>query len=221
MTEQHVQIEARRPLKSRESRWAQRLAAWLARHDVPPNLISVASIVLAALAGASLLATRWTADWRVRAGLMIAAIAGIQGRLLCNLLDGMVAVEGGKGTRCGEMFNDLPDRISDSIILVCAGYAASRQYGAILGWAAAVLAIMTAYVRVLGRSIGSAVHFAGPMAKPHRMAMLTAACAAAAVVGAWNWHRRVISIALCIIIAGCAVTIARRLRLIVRDLGTK
>lgn len=37
---------------------------------------------------------------------------GVLGRLLCNLLDGMVAVEGGKRSKSGELYNDVPGLIS-------------------------------------------------------------------------------------------------------------
>lgn len=146
------------------------------------------------------------------------AIAGIQGRLICNLLDGMVAVEGGKGSKSGEIFNDLPDRISDPIVLVAAGFAAGGAWGVSLGWSAALLAVLTAYVRVLGRSIGSGIYFAGPMAKQHRMAVLTLACAVAAVARFWDRDGVVMIAALAVIVAGCIVTIARRMAMIVRDL---
>ena len=56
--------------------------------------------------------------------LLVGAAVLIQFRLLCNLFDGMVAVEGGLGTPSGILFNDFPDRIADPLILICAGYAA-------------------------------------------------------------------------------------------------
>ena len=49
----------------------------------------------------------------------------------------------------------------------------SLRLAAPLGWAAAVLAVLTAYVRVLGGSLGLTQHFIGPMAKQHRMFTLT------------------------------------------------
>jgi phosphatidylglycerophosphate synthase len=55
--------------------------------------------------------------------LMILSICGIQLRLLCNLLDGMVAIEGGFKTKTGEIFNELPDRLSDALILIGAAYS--------------------------------------------------------------------------------------------------
>src|SRR5438105_2817615 len=47
--------------------------------------------------------------------LYLTAAGCIQLRLLCNLLDGMVAIEGGFRSRSGEVFNELPDRVSDVV----------------------------------------------------------------------------------------------------------
>ena len=41
--------------------------------------------------------------------------------------------------------------------------------GSTLGWAAAVLALLTAYIRALSGSLGLPQRFLGPMAKQHRM----------------------------------------------------
>lgn len=71
-------------------------------------------------------------------------IVCITGRLLCNLFDGMVAIEGGKRSENGDLFNDIPDRFSDVLLLVPAGYIAGG-WGIELAWLAAILAIMTAY----------------------------------------------------------------------------
>ncbi len=114
--------------------------------------------------------------------LPILAAVFIQCRLLCNLFDGMVAIEGGKKTNSGELFNDIPDRISDALLLVCAGYAITMiSWGGTLGWCAALLAVMTAYVRTLAASLGAPINFQGPMAKQHRMALMTLACLLTAV----------------------------------------
>ena len=47
----------------------------------------------------------------------------VQLRLLCNLLDGMVAVEGGRSSPVGALYNEVPDRVADSLLLVALGYA--------------------------------------------------------------------------------------------------
>src|SRR5437870_1645970 len=99
----------RRPLKTRQRAWAQALARTLTRARVAPNAISMASLLFAMAAG---LCLAWTAKAQglARPILFLGAAACIQLRLLCNMLDGMVAVEGGKRTVFGEIFNDMPDR---------------------------------------------------------------------------------------------------------------
>ncbi len=206
----------RRPLRSRNTRWAALAAERLKRLGATPNQISLASIVFAALGGAALALGPTTAPME-RIALLIVAAGCIQLRLLCNLLDGMVAVEGGLRTRSGELFNDLPDRVSDALILVGAGYSLTwPAWGDQLGWSAALLAVMTAYVRLLGASMGAGQQFCGPMAKPHRMALLTAACLLGGFEAALGMEGRVMALALALIVVGCVVTVIRRVRRILR-----
>ena len=202
----------RRPLKVRDANLSHRVAKWLSVRSVTPNQISMASIGFAAAAASCLLAlphSSGTLTWI----LPIAAAALIQCRLLCNLFDGMVAVEGGKGTASGELFNDIPDRIADPLILVAAGYATGAlPWASSLGWAAGLGAVMTAYVRTLAASMGAPVDFRGPMAKQHRMALMTLACLMAATEPAFWPQGWALVVALTVIVAGCAVTAARRAR---------
>ena len=171
---------ARRPLKTRGRRWAQALARGLANRGVSPNGISIASLGFAALGTVALLAAP-AAGPGAQAALFLLAAGCVQLRLLCNLLDGMVAVEGGLGSASGPLYNELPDRIADPLFLVPAGYATGLALGPELGWLAGVLALITAYIRTLGASLGLSQDFRGPMAKPHRMAALTAGLLAAAL----------------------------------------
>ena len=197
-----MQDANRRPIAVRGSGWAQRVAAVLARSRLTPNQISVLS-VLFALAGAwALLALPGAA------GALLCALA-ILLRLLCNLFDGMVAVEGGKGTATGALYNELPDRLADSLFLVALGYAIATPW---LGWLAALLAALTAYIRALGGALGQAQDFRGPMAKPHRMWLLGVALVLAALLPAW---RQPILLATAVIIAGgSALTCVTRIRAI-------
>ena len=212
---------SRRPIKARETRWASKVAASLARAGVRPNTISVMSAVFAAGGGGCLAGTAEVG--RVSAAILfVTAALGIQLRLLCNLFDGMVAVEGGFRTKSGEIFNELPDRFADAFILIGAGYAArSVDGGLMLGWTAAVLAVITAYVRTLGAAAGAGQCFLGPMAKQHRMAVMTAACGLAAVGVFMNAGAPVVVVALGIVIAGTLLTIARRTRHIVQALEAR
>ena len=188
----------RRPLASRDTGWARRAAAWLTARGAVPNAISMASVGFAALGGFLF----WSAGpgaWGALA--LILAAACVQLRLVCNLLDGMVAVEGGRGGPDGPFWNEAPDRAADLLLLAGAGYAAGSP---MLGWACAALAVTVAYLRELGRAEGLPPDFSGPMAKPHRMAALTAAALVAVVWrGALWWG-------LALIAAGCLATIARR-----------
>lgn len=171
------------------------------------------SSVFAALAGLCLvLAGRTGFDWRWSC-LLVAAAGGMQLRLLCNLFDGMVAIEGGFKSKAGELYNELPDRFSDVCIFVGAAYSLPaypwmREWG----WAAAVLAVVTAYTRALGAAMGAGQHFLGPMAKQQRMAVMTGACLAGAVAPFWHLAADALPAALVIIAAGCLVTVVRRCR---------
>jgi phosphatidylglycerophosphate synthase len=198
----------RRPIAARGSAWAQRVATALARSAVTPNQISVASVGFAGV-GAALLA--W---WPTAAGLVVCALC-IQLRLICNLLDGMVAMEGGKASAVGKIYNEFPDRIADSLLIVAAGYACGYAW---LGWLGALLAALTAYVRVFGGSLGFAQNFRGPLAKQQRMAVLTAACVIGAIEAFWHAERYALLIAATLIAAGSLVTCATRTRAIALQL---
>lgn len=196
----------RRPLASRGAGWAQALARRLSATDITPNQISLTGIGAAALAG-GLMWLSSEADGALRVILLIAAAVFIQIRLLCNLLDGMVAVEGGKGTPDGIFWNEMPDRIEDMLILVGAGLAIGF---AALGWAAAFVAVLTAYTRAFGDALDTPTGFCGPMAKPHRMALITGALVLACFEGQIGWGVFAIETGLWIVIAGGALTAARR-----------
>ena len=210
----------RRPVKARDTWWAAALARRFTAWGVRPNAISVASVVLAALAGLSLAATSQVLPWMGRAGLCLAAVAGIQLRLLCNLIDGLEAVEGGLGTKTGPLFNEFPDRLSDVLVLVGAGYAAG-PYGPTLGWAAALLAVLTAYVRALGGAVGATQPFCGPMAKQHRMEVVCLGSVLALAEGTLTGTCWAMPAALLVVVLGSAATVARRLRLIAAEMRAK
>ncbi len=210
----------RRPVRLRDNRWVRATAARLGRVGIRPNQVSGASLVFAGLTAACLVLARSAAE-DARSALFLAAAAFIPLRGLCNLWDGLLAVEGGAQTPAGEVFNDLPDRISDALMLVAAGYSvAGVPWAAELGWLAGLLAVMTAYVRLLGVAAGAPPQYCGPMAKTHRMALLGAACVAAAVEAALGGAERAMPLALAAVALGCVVTVARRTVRILRALAS-
>ena len=160
-------------------------------------------------------------DSRMLAGLcLIVAAIACQLRLLCNLMDGMVAIEAGKQTRDGALWNELPDRVADILILAGLGLAAGFVS---LGWAAAALAVCTAYVRELGKGIDGVVDFRGPMAKPHRMALVTGALFVAAVsslvsISLSHNVAAILQTALWVLCAGTVLTLYRRSRALLKRL---
>ena len=211
----------RRQLATRRAGWAVGLARWLARRGVRPNAVSIAGIGFAAVAGLAF-ALVPDLDGAARAAALVAAAAGIQLRLLCNLLDGMLAVEEGLQSKTGDIYNEVPDRMADIVILLGAGYSArDLAYGVTLGWAAALVAVMTAYIRVFGGSIGATQHFIGPMAKQHRMFTLTVATLLAVGETLAGRPARSIRIGLAIILAGSIVTAIRRIARIAAEVKAR
>lgn len=195
----------RRPLKSRSTAWAAAAARVALASGISADGVSIIGIVVS-LAGAGALIVSIATPWH----FLIGAVA-VQLRLLCNMLDGMVAVEGGRKSRYGPIYNELPDRIEDSVLLVAAGYAAGPSTGLLLGLTAALLAAICAYVRLLGGTLGQPQDFSGPQAKPHRMFVLTVGListfvAAVATGAPGNW----LLLALGVICLGTLLTIVRR-----------
>ena len=81
-----------------------------------------------------------------------------------------------------------------------------------LGLTAAALAIGTAYLRQTGAALGLGHDFSGPMAKPQRMAALTAGCLAGFVEALALGSHVVLPLTLWIVALGTALTCALRLR---------
>lgn len=194
----------RRPIDARSANWAKKSAAFLASTNVTPNQVSVASVLFAS-AGAALLACF------ANAAALIGCALFIQARLVCNLLDGMVAIEGGKKSPLGQVYNEFPDRIADSVLIVALGYAIGLPW---LGWLGALAAALTAYVRVFGGSLGFPQNFRGPMAKQHRMAVLTGACLLGAAEQVLHGTRYALTLAAIVIAIGSVATCVTRTRAI-------
>lgn len=172
------------------------MVAQLAARYLTPNQISLLSMVFAAIGGALIAIGGAWIVW-------LAAAVCVQLRLLCNLIDGMVAVEGGKGSATGALYNELPDRVSDALLLVPLGYAAGFGW---LGWATALAAALTAYIRATSGALGQGQDFSGVMSKPRRMAALTVALVVEAIEGAMFATRWSLVVALFLILAGTVFT---------------
>jgi len=203
--------EARRPLASRSTRWAALVSRAAVRSGLTADGISILSLVFAAAGTAALLTL--AAPWNLLAGA-----ACVQLRLLCNLIDGMVAIEGGRKSKVGVLYNEVPDRVADSLFIVALGYTVGIPW---LGWLGALAAAVTAYIRVLGGTFGLAQDFRGPLAKQHRMAVMTAGCVLGAGEFAWRGTQVAVEAAAWIIAVGALVTCLTRIRAIAKQLQAR
>ena len=127
----------------------------------------------------------------------------------------MVAIEGGKKSALGALYNEFPDRLADTVLIVPLGYAAGMPA---LGWLGALAAALTAYVRAFGGALGLAQDFRGPMAKQHRMAVMTIGCVLAAGEAAFGSTKYSLIGAGLIVALGSIATCVTRTRAIAKQL---
>ena len=210
---------SRRPIGEAFRSTARFATALCVRLNIHPDAISYASVVAAAIAAVCF----WKSG-RYPWMLLIAPLFCYL-RLWFNMLDGMVALASGKASWRGEILNDLPDRVSDVVIFV--GVAHSGWMHPLLGYWAAIFALLTAYVGMLGQAVGVQREFSGMMSKPWRMVALH--------LGSWvtlasPWFLGAalhsvdftfLDFACAAVVAGCLQTIAVRLKRIMAALRAK
>ena len=94
-----------------------------------------------------------------------------------------------------------------------------------LGYIATILAIFTAYIRAAGKIAGAPNEFCGPMAKQHRMLVITLICLYSAITPR-SWQMitfndsqiGLMSLGLVVIVVGCVITVIRRVSRITQAL---
>src|SRR5213594_802961 len=209
----------RRPIATRNRKWAQAATAWLAARNVSPNAISIAGMSACIVGGIALGLTS-VADYRI---FWLVAALGAQLRLTANMLDGMVAVVSGRASKVGELYNEIPDRVSDAAVFIGAGFAWGGNIA--VGYIATILAIFTAYIRAAGKIAGAPNEFCGPMAKQHRMLVITLICLYSAITPR-SWQMitfndsqiGLMTVGLVVIVVGCVITVFRRVSRITQAL---
>jgi len=207
---------ARRPIANVFRLTANWATAVCVRAGIHPDAISYSSIVVSGIAAVGF--------WRASSLPVLLLIAPLFCfvRLWLNMLDGMVAIAGGKATVRGEILNDLPDRVSDVIIFV--GVAESGWMNPRIGYLTAIASVLTAYAGLFGQALGASRQFGGLMSKPWRMVVLA--------IGSWSAFffgssagrldsLQVLDWTCLVIVAGCVQTIAVRLKRIMRALPAK
>jgi phosphatidylglycerophosphate synthase len=199
----------RRPIAARSWRASKVAADWLVRRGVSANGVSIAGMLAGLAAGTALAATNHLDGLPQRLAWLAAGVLVLV-RLLANMFDGMVAIGSDTSSAVGELYNEVPDRVSDSAALVGLGYAAGGE--PILGLLAALAAVFTAYVRALGKGAGAGQEFIGPFAKQQRMACVIG-CAAYCGLAPANWLLSGLpAVVLAVVAIGSLFTALRRLR---------
>lgn len=190
----------------------------MVRLGIGPNVISISSMAFAVTASACMVLSSSAEGLTFRL-LCVLAAAGVQLRLIANLMDGVVAEQADQASLSGRLLNEWPDRVSDVLLLFGFGLLVIEPGGWWLGIVAGCGALLTAYCREIGRAVDAPMCFVGPMAKPQRMAVLTAVLL---LFAAWPTTGRTMfwgpsgswgmpALTLWLIIAGCVLTSARRL----------
>ncbi len=207
---------ARRPIADVFRSTAHWVTALCVRAGIHPDAISYSSIVVSGIAAVCF----WRAS-SIPVLLLVAPLFCFV-RLWLNMLDGMVAIAGGKASVRGEILNDLPDRVSDVIIFV--GVAESGWVNPRLGYLTAIASVLAAYVGLFGQALGASRQFGGLMSKPWRMVVLA--------IGSWVaflfqssigrlGSLQILDWTCLVIVAGCIQTMATRLERIMRALPVK
>ncbi len=202
----------RRELKSRNTTWASKSSQLLAKMGFTPNSISIISIIFSMLSCLMFyLVSINTISYLL--GFILAALF-IQLRLICNLMDGMLAIELKMKSTLGDLFNEIPDRFADTFIIIGFSFITNDL---LLGLWCSLFAMATAYIRVLGGSLGLEQKFLGPMAKQHRMFLITILCF---LVG-FSQKNQIVNYGLWVIFIGSMLTFFRRILVLASDLKSK
>lgn len=165
MTE--YQLKDRRQISDHFRKLGYGFVDFCVRQHIRPDTISYASMGFAAAAG-----VLFCFSDRYPVFLLIAPLVTF-GRLYCNMIDGMVAIKSRVASRRGEVINELPDRISDTIIFL--GLALSGQANRLIAFWVIFGMLAVSYIGVLGKAVGAGRQYGGLMPKPARMFTLAVA----------------------------------------------
>lgn len=129
-------------------------------------------------------------------------------RSVCNLLDGMVAIERNMTSPQGEALQDTIDRMADSCTVLGAAFSPIGDMR--LGIVAITLMLISSYVGIQKKAVGGTREFGGILGKVDRFFLVSVAS-----VGRFFWQGSVkgmdaFDILFVLMIIGGAVTIIQR-----------
>ena len=166
-------------------------------------------------------ASEFPAKW-LASLVWLGAAAAIAARLFFRL----------QAARCREpgplntLYMELADPVADPWLFMAAGYCNDwvvKISGIPMGWVAAVLAVLAAFMRVLGWAMTGNQTRLGPMTCRNRLLVLIAACLGS-IVELWvrqdgKCAEEVMRWSLALVVVGTAITCVRRIRAIAGKVG--
>jgi phosphatidylglycerophosphate synthase len=162
-------------------RWLMYYLLWLispiekalVRLAVPPNLLTLSSLVLSAAAAAAV-ALGWFG-----LGGWLYLFTGI-----FDILDGRVARASGRVTRGGAFYDSIVDRWAEALIFCGLAWYYRESWVLFLVLGALVSSFMVSYSRARGEALGATAGDGGAMQRPERILYLGAGIALSPVVAA-------------------------------------
>ena len=155
------------------------LVGRLAAANVTPDRLTLASIPVAILGGACLLASAQAPLWLLFVPVLAAT------RLILNLLDGAVARRTGLMHPRGELYNEVSDRIADIAFLAPVAFLPGAS--AMVVMFGVMGALLASFIGVVARAAGGERIYRGVLSKPGRMVLVSVCAVAAIVVGDVSW----------------------------------
>ncbi len=152
---------------------------WLIARGVSADVLTLAAVPVAVLGGLCLLASPAVT------GLLLVVPFLAAARLVLNLLDGAVARRTGQSHPRGELYNEVGDRLADVAFLAPVAVLPGASPVIVLG--GVMVAVLASYAGVTAKAAGGERIYRGILAKPERMALLSAAAIAAFVSGPDVW----------------------------------
>ena len=145
----------------------RQVAGWCAARGITPDVLTVAGVICAAVAG-MLLAMVGQSGWLWLVPPLLFA------RIAANALDGMVARATEAGHPWGSVVNETGDRVAD--MLVFGGFVVGGAVTGPLALAVVPAVLFVSYLGVIGQAAGGTRRYDGPLGKADRMLLLGAYC---------------------------------------------
>lgn len=180
---------------------------------VDPNAISWSLLPV----GAATAAAIWLAAREGPAWLWLAVVGLVFLRMVLGTLDGLVAVEFGKGTARGELVNRIAPELCDVMYLLAFAFARPEWTPWAIG--ALALAWLTTFAGLLGAVVGKPTQSVGPVGQTDRLAALQVFAFLAFLGATLAWPYDFLLGFLVWTIVGGTITVALRLSRHLRAVG--